>query len=283
MQKENNNFINLLKATRIKRALIPLSFIILMTGFANKINTEIIILMTCSVLMYSIGGIVNAKVDKDYRIKYIKTTIAILFLITIILSLYNYIIFVTVLLGFILGYIYSKYSRKILFGDSIILSITHSTLPIISSSILLEINPKLTMITTIFMFLTMTLIIPIKNLKGIEEDKKRGYITFMTKFSNGKQITLLLMQIYFISLFLAYFLFDLSSKFIFILMGIFILKILIDYFLNTKKDVTAYKLIRLVPILFIFGIIFDKAENSLALSLIFSIILIYTISLFFKE
>jgi 4-hydroxybenzoate polyprenyltransferase len=281
MQKEGN-FINLLKATRIKRALIPLSFIVLIAGLANTINLEIILLMICSTLMYSIGGIINAKIDKDYELKYSNTVIAILFLITITLSLYNYIILITVLLSIILGYIYSKYSRFILFGDSFILSLTHSTLPIVSASILLNLNFNIAIMITIFSFLTTMLVIPIKNLKGVEEDKRRGYRTLMTIYKNGEKITIILLQIYFVSLFLIYFILDLEYKFTLILMSIFLLKILIDTYLNTQK-IVAYKLTRLIPLLFTFGIVYDQTTNNKIIFLSFSIIIVYLFFLLTKE
>ena len=65
---DTEKFLNLLKAMRIERSLIPLSFIITTSAFANKINFLIFILAICCILSYIIGGIFNAKTDKDFKI-----------------------------------------------------------------------------------------------------------------------------------------------------------------------------------------------------------------------
>lgn len=278
MKKE---FLNLLKATRLERTLIPISSIILVTGFANKITLDILILMICCILVYAIGGIFNAKIDKDFKLKHSNLTIIILSVLSIVLSLYNYIIFFTVLVAFLLAFIYSRYSRFFLFGDSIILSVTHSALPILSASLLLNLNLKLIFTLSTFMFFSTALIIPIKNLNGVEKDKKNKYVTLPTKYKNGKKITHLLLQFYFIFMFLAYFIFNLTNKFLFVILFVFIIQIFINYSINNKKEILAYKLTRLIGLLFTFAFVFDKASNIFSIFFSLSIILIYSGYLFF--
>lgn len=266
------SFLDILKPLRLERSLIPLSSIMIIVGFANKINLEIFILMICCILMYASGGIINAKIDKDYKINYFTPIILTILITSIIISFSNKIIFITVLLSFLLGFIYNKFSRKILFGDSIILALTHSTLPIISASLLLNLDKILIVYIANFMFLAIILVTPMKNLNGIDEDKKRGYKTLMTKYKNGKKITNFLLDIYFILLFLAYFIFQLGNKFLFIFIFIFLIKGLMNYFILENKEVHAYRLVKLVIILFSFAIVFDKTTQPIILLLSSSLI-----------
>ncbi len=276
MKKKNkNSFLNILKAFRLERPLIPLSSIMLVVGFANKINLGIVILMVCCVLMYAVGGLINAKIDCDYKVKHSYLIILSIFTITLVLSLYNYIIFLTVLLSLLLGFVYSKYSRFLLFGDSIILALTHSTLPIISASLLLSLNIQLVLKLTIFMFFAITLVAPMKNLKGVKDDKKRGYKTLMTKYKGGKKITNLLLNLYLLLLFLAYFIFNLNEKFLLIFSILLMLGFFINYLIVNKKEVQAYKLVRLVIILFSFAIVFSQTSNLKIILLSLSLVFVY--------
>jgi hypothetical protein len=277
--KKENKFLELVKATRIERSLIPLSSIMLVIGFANKINYEIFILSICCIFGYSIGGIFNAKTDKDFKIKNPNKIIIVLSVILIILSLFNKIIFLTVLASLLLNVIYNKYSRFILFGDSIILSLTHSTLPIVSAALLLNLNLKLTTTIASFMFFSMFLIIPMKNLNRIKEDKKNKYKTLLTKYKNGKKLTNFLFQIYFVFIILAYFIFNLNYIFLIGIIPIFILKTIIDYNLNNKKEIFAYELSRFLVILFIFFIVYSKTSNIRLIILNSSLIFLYLIYL----
>jgi len=115
MEKEGENYIrNLFKSARMERALMPLSSIMIAVGFTNRINFDIFLLMTCCVLMYMAGGIINAKFDKDFKLK--KSTFAIMSLlgISIILSLNNRIIFFAVIASLFMGLIYSSLSRPVM-------------------------------------------------------------------------------------------------------------------------------------------------------------------------
>lgn len=274
-KRDKNNFLNILKAFRLERPLIPLSSIMLVVAFANKVTIGIIVLMICCILMYAVGGLINAKIDHDYKVKNSYLIIFSIFAITLILSLYHYIIFLTVLLSLLLGFIYSKYSRFLLFGDSIILGLTHSTLPIISAALLLSLNSELTFKLAGFMFFAIALVAPMKNLKGVKEDKKRGYKTLMTKYKDGKKITNLLLNLYLLLLFLAYFIFNLNKKFLLIFSILLMLGFFINYLMANKKEVQAYRLVRLVIILFSFAIVFSQTSNLKIILLSFSLVFVY--------
>jgi len=268
------NLSNILKAFRLERPLIPLSSIMLVVAFTNHLNLAVIILMVCCILMYAVGGLINAKIDNDYKVSHAYLIIFFIFSLSLILSFFNYIILLTVLASFLLGFAYSKYSRFFIFGDSIVLGLTHSTLPIISSALLLGLGFLLTMKLTTFMFFSIALVAPMKNLRGIKDDKKRKYKTLMTKYKNGKKITNLLLDIYLVLLFLAYFIFKLSNKFLFIFSILLMLGFFINYLMANKKEVKAYQLARLVIILFSFAIVFDKVTTILPL--LISLALIFT-------
>lgn len=275
LKREGNYFLNLLKATRIERALMPVSFIMIAPAFTNKISVDIFLLMICCTLMYMVGGLINAKLDKDFNATKITLTIIILFSISIIISLQNKIIFFTVLASLAMGLIYSKLSRFILFGDAITLSITHAAIPIISSSIIIGLNIQLTLIIITLVLPPFIFITPMKNLNGIEEDKKRNYATLMTKYKNGKTATHILLSLYFLAVFLIYFLTDLGNKFLFIVFLMFIIKIFMDYYMNINQELIAYALVRLVIIILPFAFVFDQAKKIELILISSSFVLVY--------
>jgi len=278
MEKEGENYIrNLFKSARMERALMPLSSIMIAVGFTNRINFDIFLLMTCCVLMYMAGGIINAKFDKDFKLK--KSTFAIMSLlgISIILSLNNRIIFFAVIASLFMGLIYSSLSRFILFGDSLVLSITHVAIPVVSSFLILNIDLGFSVPLVLSFIAPFTLIVPMKNLNGIEKDKQRGYKTLMTKYKNGKTATHFLLSFYFIVVFLLYFFLDLGNRFLFVVFVMFVIKTFMDYYMNTGKEIVAYGLVRLIIIIFPFAFVFDKAENIELVFLSFSFILFYLV------
>ena len=131
------------------------------------------------------------------------------------------------------------------------------------------------------MFISSSLVISLKNLKGVEKDKEKGYKTLMTVFKNGRKIIYFLLELYFISMFAAYFIFDLGNRFLLILLIIFSLKIIIFSYFNNKRDVLSYRLNRLTTLIFIFAFIYDKSSNIYSLVIILSIIFLYLIYLIF--
>ena len=275
LNKHLTNVFTLIKSTRLQRPLIPLSFMMIAAGFANHINTDILILGLCCLLIYASGGILNAKVDGDFKLKQTSLIISILITLAIIISLKNYIIFIAVLGWIILSYIYSKHSRKILFGDSIILSITHAALPVFTASMILKLNILLALKLSIFSFIAFFSIVPMKNLNGIKEDKKRKYKTLMTKYKGGKSITKILFDFYFVLMLIAYFLFDLGNKYIAAFVVLLTFKILMDLYFNNKKEIMSYELLRLLLISFSFAFVFDLTSNTKIILLSSALIIAY--------
>ena len=151
-----------------------------------------------------------------------------------------------------MGFIYSKFSRFILFGDSVVLSMTHVVIPIISASFIL--NLDINMLTPIIGFIVIPFWMknPKKNLREIDEDKKRGYKTLMTMYKNGKDVTHILLSLYFILIFLSYFLFDLGNKFLFVVFVLFIIKVFMDY---SRRSQSRWYVLRLFGLLVSRGII----------------------------
>ncbi|MBT4375941.1 UbiA family prenyltransferase [archaeon] len=185
-------------------------------------------------------------------------------LIAIILSLQNKILIITTLAWIALSFLYNKKSRKILFADSIILSITHSLLPILSTAFILGIFHK-TFPIAVFVFLSMNLIIPMKNLNGIQEDLKRKYKTLPTKFQNGRTITIFLFNLYSILIILSLFLFNLNPNILILFSIIFLFHLLVNYLLKTKQDYLAYTIARFIVILFNLTIILSISTNKIIL------------------
>lgn len=279
-KNKSNYFVNLLKATRVIRTIIPLSSIMLVVGFTNKITLEILILMICCILIYAAGGILNAKSDKDFALKHPLKIVVLLSLLAFFIASYNYIIFLAVISWVLLSFIYNKFSRFVIFGDSIVLSITHSTIPIVSASVLLNLNAQIIMSLSGFMFFAFFFIVPIKNLIGVKEDKKRKYKTLLTEYKNGKRITQYFLNIHIGLLFLTYFIFNLGNKFLLIFFPILIIGILMNYLMKKNKKTKVYALSRLIFLLFSFAIVYDKTTDYKLPLASATILLIYARYLF---
>lgn len=275
--KEVVEIINILKATRIYRTIPVLMIILIPAAFSNILNTKLFILGLCCVLVYASAGIHNAIKDKDYDLpKYSSRIIIFLLIGAIIISLFNYIIFLTVLLWIFLGYIYNTFSRYVLFGDTSIIAFTHFSLPLFSSSLLLGLNYNLAFKLSIIFFIIAWFITQTKNLKDTKEDKKREYVTLTTRFQNGILITKILLFISFVFMIISTFIFDLNYKITFS----FVLMILILIFsfkkINNKQTL---KLLRLVMLIFILGIIFDKTSNYLIITFSITLFTFYVLYL----
>jgi 4-hydroxybenzoate polyprenyltransferase len=184
-----------------------------------------------------------------------------LLIVLFLLSLLNHIVFFSVVLWMILGYIYNTASRFILFGDSTVLAITHYTLPCLASSLILGLNPQLTLKLCLFMFSTFWFLMHSKNLKDTEADSKRGYATLTARFAHGKGISILLISVGFAMMFSSFFLFDLSNRIfpIFFILGV--LQIWAVILVLHNKGSLAVRLIRLLMMFFLLGIIIDKSAQ----------------------
>lgn len=178
------------RATRIKRANFALLSILAAASFVNVLNVDIIALMIITILIYSIGGLHNAVVDNDYKIKkkYFHIIIALIFFISLILSLLNLKILVLILIVLILTFFYNTFSRKILYADLFTLSLTHIFIPFIGALWILNANLSQYFSYVIIPTLSFIFIVNVKNIVGFQEDKKRGYVTLMTQFDNGRTL-----------------------------------------------------------------------------------------------
>lgn len=181
--------INLLKATRIYRVIPTLMIILLASSFNQKFNIYLLFLSLISILIYASGGIQNAIKDKDYDLpKKSKIIIFCLIGLALIISLTNKTLFLTTIIWVSLSFIYNTISRKIILGDTIIMSLTHYVIPFVSATILL--HSKIDILFTSLLFLTFFFLTPFKNIKDTKQDKQRGYKTLTTTFAYGKDITL---------------------------------------------------------------------------------------------
>lgn len=255
------NIISLVKAARLERALIPISYIMIPAAITNKISLDLFYLIICCILGYSIGGLINAKVDKDFELKGAGAAVIIIFILSFLISLHNYIITIMVFINLIMGYIYNKPSRKILFGDSIILSITHVGIPMFTSSILLGLSILSILPLTVIVMLFYATIDQMSNLNGIKEDKQRGYKTLMTTFKEGKLYTHFLMNISFLIMILIYLFNNFSKKYLFVTFTLLILEVFMNYMMNSKREIEAYGLMRLIAIAFPLAFIYELAKD----------------------
>lgn len=280
-KKRKNDFTRLLRAARIYRVLPTLMVILVPATFVGHLSWQIFIMMLIGILIYSASGIYNAIRDNDYSINYgSKKIIYILLIISLILSLTNRIIFLTTIIAIILGIIYNTYSRRIILADSSILAVTHFALPCFASSILIGLNYNFAFILSGYLFLVFWFLMPIKNLKGIDDDKKRKYKTLATTLKNGKLITLILFCISFFLMFIAYFLFRLNKIYPFILIIILMLYILVIIKILSKKEIAALKYVRGIILLFLFGIILGVSNNIIVIFFSSLLIIIYLLILF---
>jgi len=275
-----DGFVNIVKATRVYRTFPSLMVMMISMAFANIINKEIIVLSLCCVLVYASAGIYNAIRDKDYMLpEYSKKVVWGLIIISLLLSLSNYIIFFTVITAISLGFIYNTISRFLLFGDTTVLSVTHYALPSFSSSMVLGLDKRFALTLTVFMLITSWFIMPLKNLKDTSNDKNRGYKTLTTITKHGKRTTIILFGLFFIPTSFAYFLFNLTKIYLFILALIFILELIIMINIIKNKEGFALKLARAMVLLFLFGLIISKATDIRIVLVAFYLFLVYCLFL----
>jgi len=231
-------------------------------AFADTINLDILCLGLVCMLVYSVAGIHNAVKDDDYKLpSYYKTAIVIIAVAALLISFRHHIIFLSYLSWIGLGAFYNTVARFYLFGDVTLLSITHHTLPTVSSSLLLGLDFKTTMLLALFMFITFWFIIHSKNLKDTNEDRRRGYKTLTTEKKTGIVNTKLFFEISFLCVFVAYFIFGFSRMYLYALVGVLIVKIAITYLMDLKKHEHALNITRLMAILFLGAMIFDRSNN----------------------
>jgi hypothetical protein len=244
-----NKLRQLAKATRIYRIFPTLAIILLAANTTSTLNKEIFLLATISTLIYSAISIQNAIKDKDYQLpKYSNKIIIAILLISLAISLTNKILLLTLLAWITLGLIYNTTSRKILLADTTILAITHYTLPYLSTLLLLNIDPTTTIKQTTTIFVIFFLLTPIKNLKGIKEDKKRKTIT----------LTLFLLSI--ILMTASHPLFGTTRIFLILTIPLLILAAMISTYIIQNNTTTALKLNRILSLTFITSLIISQKQ-----------------------
>ena len=231
-------------------------------AFANTIVKEILLLGICCASVYAAIGIHNAIKDNDYQLpRYTKRVIYILVPIAVLVSFFNYIVFLTVIAWILFGFVYNTIARHILFGDTTILAITHFALPSFSSSFLLGLDLILALQLSILFFLIAWFITQAKNLKDTKNDKKRSYVTLTTKFRNGIFTTKVFAFVPLIFMLGSYFLFDLSIKFISILLIVTFLIITAEIKINQNQEKQSIGLLRLVFLVYMLGLIIEKTSS----------------------
>ncbi|MBD3249295.1 hypothetical protein GF336_04585 [Candidatus Woesearchaeota archaeon] len=258
-----NSMVQTIKAMRIERSFFAVLMIFIPAAFTGKINASVYLLVLLCVIAYTIGGLYNAKVDNDYDVKHANQIMAFLFITGLVISLKDIVLFFTFFMWFALGLVYNKYSRFVLFGDNTVLAVTHGALPVLSSSFLLGLDIWLSLKLAGFLFVNMWLAIPLKNLNNFKKDEMLGYHTLMTMKKNGRSITEMLLESYFISMFFAYFLFDLGDVFLAVLMFLFILRIFVFRLLREKKFAHGYRLNKIATLIFLFGIIASRTREEI--------------------
>jgi 4-hydroxybenzoate polyprenyltransferase len=257
-----NKLRQLAKATRIYRIFPTLAIILLAANTTSTLNKEIFLLATISTLIYSAISIQNAIKDKDYQLpKYSNKIIIAILLISLAISLTNKILLLTLLAWITLGLIYNTTSRKILLADTTILAITHYTLPYLSTLLLLNIDPTTTIKQTTTIFVIFFLLTPIKNLKGIKEDKKRKYKTLATIYpKKGKTITLTLFLLSIILMTASHPLFGTTRIFLILTIPLLILAAMISTYIIQNNTTTALKLNRILSLTFITSLIISQKQ-----------------------
>jgi 4-hydroxybenzoate polyprenyltransferase len=232
-------------------------------AFAGTLSKEVILLGFCCALVYSVICIHNAQKDKDYELpKYTKAVLITISITAILISLYHYIIFLTVVAWILLGLIYNTIARFILFGDSTILAVTHFALPSYSASVILGINTRLALQISALFFFIAWFITQAKNLKDTPDDKKRKYVTLTTRFRKGALVSMVFAAIPFIFIVASFFIFSLSLKFGVILLITLIIIVIAEIMIRIKKEHQAIALLRLVFLVFMFGLIAEKTSDQ---------------------
>ena len=250
MRKRDNSLWNLLRAMRLERTLSVLMIILIPVAYTNKFPLSIFVLCLAAILIYGASAIYNAHRDGDYSLpEYSPAFIVGIFLVALIISLSNKIIFFTALSTIFLGYLYNTLSRFFIIGDAFVAGFTHFAIPIIASSLLVGLKPSVFLPMASLTYMILFCIVPITNLKDIQKDKKLGYKTLVNTVENPKIISIIffifsLMFFFIFSLFLG--IRDLRLIFLF---PVLLIGGLIIYQINYNYMKRALKLLRLYLIL----------------------------------
>jgi len=259
---KKGNLWTLLKSTRVERAFYIVSVILIPAAFANTVNFDLLVLSICCILLYSVSGIHNSKRDGDHLLPgYYKKFIVFLVLTALLLSMYNLVIFVTVIVSIFLGVVYNTFSRKILFGDATVLGFTHAAIPIIASSLIVKLDLMVGAKIAAVFYVFIWVLGNARNQKDSKGDKRRKYRTYVTVTKNPRVLTRLFFSLSFLIMILSSLIFKVSTNYLFVLSFAFVVEIIILYLTDLKKDVLAMQLARFTIILFSFALVLDKTTN----------------------
>jgi hypothetical protein len=282
MAKEENYFLNLIKATRAYRVLTVLMVILIPAAYANKFPPSLLILSLAAILIYSASSIYNAYRDKDYKLpKYALRIIFILFFLALIISLTNKIIFFSVLIAISLGFIYNTIARVIPMGDGFIAGFTHFALPFIFSSLLVGLDIKFIVLPATLFYCIGFFIGPVTNLKDIQKDREKEYHTVITSVKNPEFISAISLDLSFIIIFVIYIFFKLNNFYFLFLIPVFLLRTFIVQQICCGNFKKALGLTRLYLMLSFIFLIFCLTLNFYILLAALSILFVYILSLLF--
>ena len=246
MEKGGKNyFLNLLKATRIKRTLLILIVMLIPAAYSNKFPLTFLYLGLTAVLIYSAAGIQNAYKDKDYRLSlHSKKIVLVIVLIALLLASLNKIVLITAIIAIFLGYIYNTVSRYVIFGDTFIAGLTHFVLPITASSLLVGLNISTAFSLSVLFYVLALCVGPTTNLKDISEDKKRGYKTLVNSVKNPRTIAIILLHFSFIIIIFIYLFLGVKGLNLLFLIPAFLLELATVKLIYTNQLKNALNLMR---------------------------------------
>ncbi|MBW2974163.1 UbiA family prenyltransferase [Candidatus Woesearchaeota archaeon] len=256
-----NGLARLIGAARVYRAFPSLMVILVSAAFAERVNSKILVLGLCCILIYSAAAVYNAIRDKDYRLPGCSRRIALLLLLTaMIIAKSDIVILAASIIAVLLGFLYNTIARYVLFADATILAITHFALPSFSSSLLLGLDMGMAMRLAVFMFAAFWPIMHSKNMKDTISDRKRGYRTLAGAGMKGRQATIILFAFSFAPMAAAYFIFDLGIIFLFFLVLLAFLGLKIVSAMVEGRAGQGVRMIRSAILLFLLGLVMSKTD-----------------------
>ncbi|MBS3130890.1 UbiA family prenyltransferase [Candidatus Woesearchaeota archaeon] len=268
----------LLKATRAYRTLTPLMVMLVSVAFAGKLNMGIAALMLANILIYSGASIHNAVRDNDFRMPHYSGKVSTaLFIAAIAISFSDKIMLAAALLWIALGFFYNTLSRKILFGDSAVISVTHFAIPSMSASLMAGASIKSSVPLAAFFMLIGFLITQTKNLKDRESDKKRDYATLATRFSSGTKMTKALLTASFVAMMSSYFIFGLSANYIFYSAALAVILFFSLSKISKNEEGIALMLTRMALLVFMLSLILEKTSDFMVISAALAMCYIYIV------
>ncbi|MFH0874627.1 MAG: hypothetical protein V1859_01730 [archaeon] len=282
---------DIFRATRIERAcfglaaaFVPISRFPISTFYA--ISFEFTLFCVAATLLYCALGIMNAWLDNDFSLPLLwKKVVFIMFIATIIVSLFSIKVFFAVLAYIFLGIIYNTVARKIFMMDGILLSIAHYFLPVFFTSYLLNADIVNSLYLSFYFFAFSFFFMPLKNIRGAKEDRKRGYKTIPAMHVAGGIITLMLMDISFFVMLIGFFAFRLSLIYLVCLFLMLVLGSILKFLHSSGNEELFGHVFRLGLIFFPLSFILSSSPPLYVVLFPFAlfIVLIYKIYSFIKK